>query len=139
MIQLKSLFFLSLVVSSLISFFKIPVESADSEHKYIKTELFFGLNRIDGSKITEQEWESFSDSVISKVYTKGVTILKTDGRWLDGEKLIKEESRIVVYFSRIYEMTDEFSSEIDSIREKYKRYYQQQAVLRTDEFINASF
>ena len=122
----------------------LPVKQAfisnpDNDKKFIKTELYFGLNRIDGTKITELEWEAFADSVISKTYTKGATILKCDGRWLDGETLIKEESRIVVYFSKIYEMTDEFSAEIDLIREKYKTYYHQQAVLRTDEFINASF
>lgn len=139
MLQMKTLFYLTLIVSAIYPVKNSVKKAVDSDKNYIKTELFFGLNRIDGSKISEQEWESFSDSVISKTYTKGATIFKTDGRWLDGDNLIKEESRIVVYFSRLYEMTDEFSARIDTIREKYKRYYQQQAVLRTDEFINASF
>ena len=139
MINLKSIFILTMLFNFLFPVKETFLSSKDADKKYIKTELFFGLNRIDGTKITEMEWEAFADTVISKTYTKGATILKCDGRWLDGETLIKEESRIVVYFSRIYEMTDDFSAEIDSIREKYKFYYQQQAVLRTDEFINASF
>ena len=113
-----------------------PVEK---EEKYIKVELFFGLNKTDGGKVSEQEWEAFADTVISRVFYKGATIIKSDGRWLSGSTLIKEESRVVTYFSKIYEMTDEFSEEIDAIRSKYKEYCKQEAVLRTDEFINASF
>lgn len=139
MINFKSVFILTMLINIVFPVKQAFISNQDNDKKYIKTELFFGLNRIDGTRITESEWEAFADTVISKTYTKGATILKCDGRWLDGESLIKEESRIVVYFSRIYEMTDEFSGEIDLIREKYKLHYQQQAVLRTDEFINASF
>jgi len=135
----KTLFFLTLIVFGLFSFKKNSIVPLDNEERFIKTELFFGLNKIDGTKISESEWEAFSDSVISNVFTKGATIMKSNGRWLQGNELIKEESRVVIYFSRLYEMTDEFSARIDTIREKYKRYYQQEAVLRTDEFINASF
>lgn len=134
-----ALFILTLMVFGLFSFKKNSIVPLDNEEKYIKTELFFGLNKIDGSKVTEAEWEAFSDSVISNVFTKGATIMKSNGRWLQGTELIKEESRVVIYFSRLYEMTDEFSAQIDMIREKYKKYYMQEAVLRTDEFINASF
>ena len=139
MSNIKSLFYMSMVITALLPFKKDLVTPLDKEEKFIKTELFFGLNRPDGTKIRESDWEAFSDTVISKVFTKGATILKSDGRWLDGDNLIKEESRVVIYFSKIYEMTDEFSDKIDIIRDKYKLYYQQQAVLRTDEFINASF
>jgi len=135
----KTLFFLTLIVFGLFSFKKNSIVPLDNEEKFIKTELFFGLNKIDGTKINETEWEAFSDTVISNIFTKGATIMKSNGRWLQGNELIKEESRVVIYFSKIYEMTDGFSSQIDTIREKYKRYYQQEAVLRTDEFINASF
>jgi len=135
----KTLFFLTLIVFGIFSFKKNSIVPLDNEEKFIKTELFFGLNRIDGTKINESEWEAFSDTVISNVFTKGATIMKLNGRWLQGNELIKEESRVVIYFSKLYEMTDDFSSRIDLIREKYKKYYQQEAVLRTDEFINASF
>ncbi|MEO8665535.1 MAG: DUF3574 domain-containing protein [Ignavibacteria bacterium] len=139
MTGIKSLFYLSMVITALLPFKKNLVTPLDNEEKFIKTELYFGLNKPDGSKIAETDWEAFSDTVISKVFTKGSTILKSDGRWLDGDELIKEESRVVIYFSKIYAMTDEFSGKIDVIRDKYKLYYRQQAVLRTDEFINASF
>jgi len=139
MIHLQSLLYFTITIAALLPFKKTSLTPFDNEEKFIKTELFFGLNKIDGTKINEKEWEAFADSVISLTFTKGATILKGDGRWLQGSELIKEESRIVVYFSKLYEMTDEFSAKIDTIREKYKRYYQQEAVLRTDEFINASF
>jgi len=141
MINLKFLFNLSLVILALFPLKKSVMTSvpSDKEEKFIKTELFFGLNKTDGATVSEAEWESFADSVVSKVFYKGATIMKSDGRWLSGDSLIKEQSRVVTYFSRLYEMTDEFSEKIDLIREKYKAYYKQEAVLRTDEFINASF
>ncbi len=137
--NLKLLFNLSLVILALIPLKKQILSPADREEKFIKTELFFGLNKTDGTAVSEPEFESFADTVISKVFSKGATIMKSDGRWLSGDSLIKEQSRVVIYFSKIYEMTDEFSEKIDVIREKYKSYYKQDAVLRTDEFINASF
>jgi len=136
----QKLLFLILIISGILfSFRSFNFGTSGKEEKYIKTELFFGLNKPDGSKVTEEEWESFCDSVISKTFYKGATIMKSDGRWLSGDSLIKEESRTVIYFSKIYEMTEEFSEKIDILREKYKLYYNQEAVLRTDDFINASF
>lgn len=128
-----------LVIFLSYSFRKFPNGAIDKEEKFIKTELYFGLNKTDGSRVSEKEWESFSDTVISKIFFKGTTTMKSEGRWLSGDSLIKEDSRVVIYFSRIYEMTDEFSGSIDTLREKYKRYFLQEAVLRTDEFISASF
>ena len=141
MINLKFLFNLSFVILALFPLKKAVMTSVpiDKEEKFIKTELFFGLNKTDGTTVSEIEWESFADTVVSKVFYKGATIMKSDGRWLSGDSLIKEQSRVVIYFSKLYEMTDEFSEKIDLIREKYKAYYKQEAVLRTDEFINASF
>lgn len=139
MINLKFLFNFSLIILAMIPLKKAVMTPLDKEEKFIKTELFFGLNKTDGTVVSEPEFESFADTVISKVFSKGATIMKSDGRWLSGDSLIKEQSRVVIYFSKIYEMTDEFSEKIDVIREKYKTYYRQEAVLRTDEFINASF
>ncbi len=137
--SLKYLFNLSLVILALFPLKKTVTNVLDKEDKFIKTELFFGLNKTDGTTVSEAEWESFADTVVSKVFYKGATIMKSDGRWLSGDSLIKEQSRVVTYFSKLYEMTDEFSEKIDNIRAKYKTYYKQEAVLRTDEFINASF
>lgn len=139
MTKFKTFLALSIIILSLSPFINTTVSSFDKEEKFIKTELFFGLSKPDGSTISDSEFDAFADTVISKVFNKGATIMKSDGRWLEGDKLIKEESRVVIYFTKLYEMTDEFSDRVDEIREKYKIYYQQEAVLRTDEFINASF
>lgn len=137
--KLNLFLLISVLILAFFSFKKFPFGAPDNQEKFIKTELFFGLNKTDGTKVSDKEWEAFSDTVISKIFSKGTTTMKSEGRWLSGDSLIKEDSRVVIYFSRIYEMTDEFSASIDTLREKYKRYYLQEAVLRTDEFINASF
>lgn len=136
MFNLKTILFFGMSVLGLVTFRHSAIEQ---EEKYIRTELYFGLSRPDGGFISEGEWVAFCDTVISKTFVNGATILNSDGMWLQDGVLIKEDSRMVIYFSRLYEMTDEFSASIDTLREKYKRYYKQQAVLRTDEFVNASF
>jgi len=50
--------------------------------------------------------------------------------------VISEKSKVVVL---INEMTPGVSAQIDSVREKYRRYHHQTAVLRVDQKVKISF
>jgi hypothetical protein len=105
---------------------------------WTKTELYFGLSKPDGGTVTNEEFNAFSDSVIAKTFYEGFTVISSKGSWYDYEKkqTISEESKIVVYFCK---MNDEKSAEIDTVRAKYKRYFNQQAVLRSDQKAEVDF
>lgn len=139
MITLKSFFYVSMIITGLFPFRNTFIKQPDRDDNFVKTELYFGMNKPDGSTVSESEFDAFSDSVICKVFSKGATILNSDGVWLGRTGLVKEDSRIVICFSKADEMNEEFSSQIDEVREKYKKYFKQEAVLRTDEYVEASF
>jgi hypothetical protein len=104
----------------------------NSDADYTKTELYFGLSKPDGGNITNEEFAAFADTVISTVFPEGFSIINLNGKWFDPEKqqTISEESRLVI---RLSKMNDDVSANIDTIRAKYKRYFNQQAVLRVDQ------
>lgn len=104
---------------------------------YTKTELYFGLSIPGGGNVSNEEWSSFADSVITPVFLYGSTAIESKGEWLGSDKKItKEESKLVI---SINEMTDELTAKIDTIRAKYKRYYRQESVMRVDYPVNVNF
>lgn len=94
----------------------------------IKTELFFGLSKPDGSIITESEWEQFVDEYITPRFRKGLTIINANGRWL-GEKgeLVKEGTKIVIL---LHSDSEDAKASIEYIRDKYKKLFGQESVVR---------
>jgi hypothetical protein len=103
-----------------------------------KTELYFGMSKPGGGSVSSEEFTAFTDTVIAPLFYGGFSVIKADGAWLDAEtgKTVFEESRIVVHYS---EMNEKISAEIDTIRAKYKRYFNQQAVLRADQNASVNF
>lgn len=105
--------------------------------KMTKTELYFGLSKPDGSMVSASAWQSFADTVIAKTFTEGSTIIDGQGQWLGHNgKLVSEPSKILIILSKL---TPERSQQIETIREKYKKYYQQEAVMRVDEQLKVAF
>ena len=50
---------------------------------YVKTELYFGQSKPDGSELSAEEWRAFEDSVITKVFHSGLTTLDAGGKWFE--------------------------------------------------------
>lgn len=107
-------------------------------HRMIETSLYFGQSRPDGTKVTEEEWISFKDTYILKVFNSGATTIPVAGNWYDPDQhhLISEASYIVVC---VHERSASLSREIDELREQYKKIHNQQSVLRIDRKVVASF
>ena len=106
-------------------------------NRYVKTELYFGLSKNTGGYVTQEEWDAFEDSVIVKVFSSGSTTLQSRGRWLnENGDIIKEDSKIVI---AVNEMTPELSGKINTIRDKYRKYFDQSSVLRIDYNAEVSF
>jgi hypothetical protein len=105
--------------------------------KMTQTELYFGLSKNDGSLILSKDWQAFADTVIAKTFSDGSTLLDAHGQWLSDEgKLISEPSKVLVIISKL---DPAYSKQIDLVREKYKKYFQQKSVLRVDKRVRAEF
>ena len=88
--------------------------------------------------ITEMEWNNFKESQIFRIFKEGSTTISATGSWLDPvtQKLISEPTYIVTYF---HKRSPKISKQIDSLRNQYKSMFQQQAILRVDKKVQASF
>jgi len=104
---------------------------------FSKTELYFGLSKPDGSNVTEEEWKAFLSNILTPLFPDGLTVINVQGQFKDSSgKTKKEDSKLLIL---LYPFSEEKSQKIEQIREKYKYYFQQESVLRTDEQICTSF
>lgn len=102
-----------------------------------KTELFFGLSKRGGEIISTKDWQAFADTVIAKTFTDGSTIVDARGQYLEKDgKLISESSKILIVISKL---DAERSKQIDIVREKYKKYFQQESVMRMNKRVRVDF
>jgi len=94
----------------------------------IKTELFFGLCRPEGSIVSESEWERFVDEYITPRFREGLTIVGANGQWMmrTGE-VVKEKTKIVIL---LHADNEAVNASIEYIRDMYKKLFQQESVVR---------
>jgi hypothetical protein len=118
----------------LICFFMVSCSSA----RMMETQLYFGQSKPGGSMVTEQEWNNFKKTQISRVFKEGSTIISSTGYWYDPEnhQLVSEPTYLVIYF---YKRSANTSKQIDSLRNIYKKAFQQQSILRIDRKVKARF
>ena len=121
-----------------------PQASVDASNEQLigetwrRTELYFGTGKPDGSAVTTQEFEDFVDEIVTPRFPDGLTLLTGDGQWRDSTGVIVEEESNVLIL--LYPLDDkEANSEIEQIREAYKDAFQQESVLRVDDYSRVSF
>jgi hypothetical protein len=100
---------------------------------WVRTELFFGTAKPDGTTVTDAEWEAFLDEVVTPRFPDGFTVLSGEGQWQgEDDQIVEERSKIVIL---LYPRAaiDESNAEIEEIRTAYERRFQQESVLRADD------
>ncbi len=116
----------------------IVQSGADNERRistdpFVRTELFFGTDRPDGPDVSEEEFQWFLNEVITPEFPDGLTLLTGTGQFRDsGGEIIKEGSKLLILLYPLKTQKDN-SKKIERIREAYKKYFQQQSVLRVDD------
>jgi hypothetical protein len=118
-----------------------PVEASQPAlvgETWRRTELYFGTSKPDGAVVTIQEFEDFVDEIVTPRFPDGLTLLTGDGQWRDSAGVIIEEEANVLIL--LYPLDDkEANSEIEQIRTAYKAAFQQESVLRVDDYSRVSF
>jgi hypothetical protein len=102
----------------------------------VETRLYFGQFKLDGGTVSENEWNDFVVQYVSRVFPEGSTVENANGNWYDTaqHKLVIEPSKVLTSINKPSRKLDK---QIDSLRNWYKRLYQQQSVLRVDRKVNA--
>ncbi|MEZ0259486.1 MAG: DUF3574 domain-containing protein [Alphaproteobacteria bacterium] len=104
----------------------------------IQTQLYFGLNKPTGGRVSAAEWQKFVSAEIAPRFPEGFTVLDGHGYWLgeQSKKLEAENSRVVI---RLHHGSTADTAAIAAIIDKYKSAFQQEAVMRAEYPVCAAF
>ncbi|MBD6618647.1 DUF3574 domain-containing protein [Komarekiella sp. 'clone 1'] len=94
----------------------------------IQEDLFFGRNIAGDGEVSESEFQTFIDDVITPRFPAGLTILNSNGQFLDSTgRLIEERTKVVTLFRE-----DTFANEvsISEIVKTYRKQFNQESVLQ---------
>ncbi len=108
----------------------------DVDPELIEVDLFFGRDIAGVGEVSEQQFQSFVDHVITPRFPDGLTIFDTQGQFQDITGEVIEESSQVV--SLVIEDTETNETAIKEIVAEYIEQFQQKSVLTVvDEDIQA--
>jgi hypothetical protein len=100
---------------------------------FVRTELFFGADKPDGTEVTEEEFLRFLDREITPRFPDGLTVLTGTGQFRSaGGEIDRERSMLVILLYPRASSKDS-SRKIEAIRDAYEQEFQQESVLRDDD------
>jgi len=103
------------------------------EQPWVRTELFFGTSRPDGTVVSEADWKGFLDGVITPRFPDGLTVMTGLGQWQEADdEIVQERSKLLILlYPREYAI--ESGTKIEEIRAAYEQQFLQESVLRADD------
>ena len=108
-------------------------EKQDAEIRLLNSGVRRGLTAKPDGVVTDEQFMEFLDRIITPRFPDGLTLLKGNGQFRDGEgDIIKEESFVLILLYPLEEF-HESSRRINVIREHYKDEFDQESVLRVDD------
>ena len=98
---------------------------------FLRTELFFGMDKPTGGSVSENEWQKFVSEVVTPRFPEGLTVDDALGQYLDGKTLVREKSKqLILIYPRKFKTAS--SRKIEEIRAAYIKSFDQRSVLRVD-------
>ena len=103
--------------------------------EFIRTELFFGSAKPDGTVVTEADWQQFLNTHITPRFPDGLTVLSGFGQFRNSDGIIVRERSTVLILLYPVQTRRSSSEKIEQIRRLYKAAFQQESVLRADDIL----
>ncbi len=103
--------------------------------EFIRTELFFGSAKPDGSVVTDADWQYFLNTEITPRFPDGLTVLTGNGQFRNADGIIVRERSTVLILLYPVQTRRSSSEKIEQIRRLYKAAFQQESVLRADDIL----
>lgn len=103
-----------------------------------RTELYFGMSKPDGSKVSTLEFREFLDREVSSRFPDGLTLLTGYGQYRSATGYIAKENSMVLILLYPDDMTNA-NENIEAIRNEYEKAFNQESVLRVDSLERVSF
>lgn len=100
--------------------------------KFYRTELYFGMNKPDGGKVSDVDWDKFLETEVTTRFPEGFTVLEGYGQYKGASgKIVREASKVLVLFYP-KKMREAVNPKIEELRANYKKQFNQESVLRLD-------
>ena len=113
--------------------------AASQASRWIRTELFFGMSKPDGSGVQGEEWNAFLEQHIVPRFPDGLTVVDAVGRYLDRQhRMIREPSKVVIILYPS-DRAATANSSLLAIASEYCSQFKQESVLRADSIAKTSF
>jgi hypothetical protein len=100
---------------------------------FLRTELYFGTNKSDGSVVTPEQFQDFVNEKITPRFPDGLTLLTGVGQFKGSNGLIQRERSVVLILLYPVDTARSSGEKIEAIRNDYKTKFMQESVLRADE------
>lgn len=94
----------------------------------VSDRLFLGRDIPGGGTVSDADWASFLEEVVTPRFPQGLTVWHADGQWLDEAGRTVREAVLVVEV--LHPPGSEHDRAVSEIAEEYRRRYRQEAVLR---------
>jgi hypothetical protein len=99
--------------------------------------LYFGTARQGAGPVTDAEWQTFVDEVVTPRFPEGLTMLNATGQWRDSRhSVLREATRILII---IHPAAPDCTPSIDAIIAEYKIRFGQESVLLVREPVAVRF
>ena len=112
----------------------------DGLEPFVEFNFYFGLEKGDGSEVSEAEWQAFLADEITPRFPNGLTVFDASGQWLDTEadRLYREGTKVLNVLVPV-ESAEEAKRALDEIADDYVERFDQQVVFKTSREACAGF
>ena len=94
----------------------------------VRDVIYFGRNRRGGGTVSNVEWQTFLDQVVTPRFPAGLTVVEATGQWRGQSGAVEREpAEVLTVLHRGDEAADRAVEEVTA---EYKRRFHQEAVLR---------
>lgn len=106
--------------------FTVVMECGASSAPQVRTTLYFGLARPNGS-VTELEWQIFLRDEVTSRFPAGLTVWEAEGQWRTPTGTLDHEQSKVLLL--VHPDTAAARQSVLSVIEAYRKMFEQQSVL----------
>ena len=100
---------------------------------FLRSELYFGTNKSDGSVVTPEEFQQFVNDNITPRFPDGLTLLTGLGQFKGSNGLVQRERSMLLILLYPADTARDSGQKIEAIRGEYETKFKQESVLRADE------
>lgn len=108
-----------------------------SSSRWTLERLYFGRAMPSRGQVSEQQWRTFLQDVVTPRFPTGITVWRAEGQWRDPQgRIVREQT----FLLELAHPADESSNrKLQEVISEYKACFRQESVLRVSDQVNVTF